>query len=423
MTQPGTLANLMLTMGANARKAARQLRSEPAAKRDAALLAMAKAIRARTNDILAENASDLAALKDAHATPAFADRLTLNTARIEAMAKGLEDVAARPDPLHRTLDTTTRPNGLEIARVSVPIGVIGIVYESRPNVTADAGALCLKSGNAVILRGGSEALASSKAIFKAMQEGLAAAGLTLDAIQLVEVTDRAAVGHLLGGLNGAVDLIIPRGGKGLTKRVQDEARVPVLAHLEGVNHVYIAADADPQMACQIVLNAKMRRVSVCGAAETVLLDARTPDSLKRDVIQTLLDNGCAVRGDAGVMSLDPRVTAASENDWYTEYLDAVMSARIIDGVHDAIAHIETYGSQHTDAIVTSSPRNAQSFFEGLDSAILMWNASTQFADGAEFGLGAEIGIGTGRMHARGPVGADQLTIYKYIVRGHGHIRP
>jgi glutamate-5-semialdehyde dehydrogenase len=372
---------------------------------------------------MAENARDLAALNDGNATPAFADRLTLTPARIEGMAKGLEDVAARPDPLHRTLDTHVRPNGLEIARVSVPIGVIGIIYESRPNVTADAGALCLKSGNAVILRGGSEAQFSSRAIFDAVQMGLAEAGLAPDAIQLVPVTDRAAVGHMLAGLDGAIDLIIPRGGKSLVKRVQDEARVAVLAHLDGVNHVYVAADADPDMARQIVLNSKMRRVGVCGAAETLLLDARTPESLKRDVIQALLDSGCAVRGDAGIRALDARVTAASDIDWHTEYLDEVISARIVDGVHAAIAHIETYGSRHTDAIVTSSPRNAQSFCDGLDSAIVLWNASTQFADGAEFGLGAEIGIGTGRLHARGPVGADQLTIYKYVVRGHGQIRP
>jgi glutamate-5-semialdehyde dehydrogenase len=423
MTQIDLLGREMLEMGARAKAAARFLRDAPAPRRDAALRAMAQAIRARTNVILSENVRDLNALKGEQAAPAFADRLKLDAGRIEGIAKGLEDVAARPDPLGKTLETIRRPNGLEIARVSTPIGVIGIVYESRPNVTADAGALCLKSGNAVILRGGSEAFASSQAIFAAMQDGLAEAGLAPDVIQLVATTDRAAVGHLLGGLGGAIDLIVPRGGRGLVKRVQDEARVAVLAHLDGVNHVYVAADADAEMACGIVVNSKMRRVSVCGAAETLLIDARAPDALKRGLVQALLEAGCAVRGDAEVMALDPRVTAASETDWYKEYLDAMIAARVVDGVGQAAAHIETYGSRHTDAIVTANGQTAEEFLRAVDSAIVLWNASTQFADGAEFGLGAEIGIATGRLHARGPVGADQLTTYKYAVRGHGQIRP
>lgn len=410
-------------MGQLARDAAAWLAESSSAARDAALHAMATHIRARESAILAANDQDLSVLTGAHATAAFADRLRLTSSRIEAMARGLEDVALRPDPLGRVLEEFTPPNALRISRVSVPIGVIAIIYESRPNVTADAGALCLKSANAVILRGGSEALRTSKAIHAAMLNGLRQAGFPEDAIQLVTTPDRAIVGHMLSGLDGAVDLIIPRGGRSLVKRVQDEARVPVLAHLEGVNHVYVAKDADAHMARNIVLNAKMRRVSVCGAAETVLFDREAPDSLKRNVVSALLDAGCEVRGDRAITALDPRVKMASENDWYTEYLDAIISAREVDGVVGAIAHISKYGSRHTDAIVTPDAQTAQIFLRRVDSAIVLWNASTQFADGAEFGLGAEIGIATGRLHARGPVGADQLTTYKYVVRGDGQIRP
>jgi glutamate-5-semialdehyde dehydrogenase len=417
------LALTMASMGQRARAAAKRLASSSAAQRDGALRAMAAKLRAAVPEILAGNAQDLAALSGAHATPAFKDRLALNPERIEGIAKGLEDVAARPDPLHKTLDETTQPNGLKIARVSVPIGVIGIIYESRPNVTADAGALCVKSGNAAILRGGSEALNSSRAIHAALETGLAAAGLPHDAIQLVQSPDRAAVGHLLAGLDGAIDLIVPRGGKGLVKRVQDEARVAVLAHLDGNNHVYVDKEADPGMARAVVLNSKMRRVGVCGAAETVLVDQAAPHALKRDLILSLLDAGCAVRGDDAMQALDARVAPAVADDWTTEYLDAIIAAREVDGVVGAIEHIETYGSHHTDAIVTGDAAAAAKFLHEIDSAILLWNASTQFADGAEFGLGAEIGIGTGRLHARGPVGAEQLTIYKYVVRGDGHIRP
>jgi glutamate-5-semialdehyde dehydrogenase len=415
------LAAAMNAMGRNARAAARVLATSSSDQRNNALREMARHIRASAPAILAANAQDLAAASNV--TPAFADRLTLNESRIAAMAQGLEDVAARADPLHRTLDETVRPNGLKIARVSVPIGVIGIIYESRPNVTADAGALCLKSGNAVILRGGSEALASSKAIHMAMVRGLSKSGLPEDCIQLVQSPDRSAVGHMLSGLDGVIDLIVPRGGKGLTKRVQDEARVPVLAHLDGNNHVYVDKSADLEMARAIAVNAKMRRTSVCGAAETVLLDRDAAPDLKRAVIRALLEAGCAVRGDAAVQAMDPRVTAARDDDWSTEYLDALIAAREVDGVKGALAHIENYGSHHTDAIVAEDAATASQFLNGVDSAIVLWNASTQFADGAEFGLGAEIGIATGRLHARGPVGADQLTSYKYLVRGDGQIRP
>lgn len=423
MTSSADLSATMNAMGQKARAAARVLAASPNALRNTGLRAMAQEIRRNSEAILSANVNDLAALSGAHASAAFADRLTLNPARIEGVAKGLEDVADRPDPLHRTLEETVRPNGLRIARVSTPIGVIAIIFESRPNVTADAGALCLKSGNAAILRGGSEALRTSRAIYDAMRKGMSSVGLPVSAIQLVETPDRDAVGHLLAGLNGAVDLIVPRGGKGLTSRVQDEARVPVLAHLDGVNHVYVDQAADQAKAVAIVLNSKMRRVSVCGAAETVLLDKAAPDTLKRHVIISLLDAGCAVRGDSSVVRMDPRVTSASDSDWSTEYLDAIISACEVDGVDGAIAHIEAHGSRHTDAIVTEDLAIAERFVHMTDSAIVLWNASTQFADGAEFGLGAEIGIATGRLHARGPVGADQLTTYKYVVRGDGQIRP
>ncbi|MFO0512866.1 MAG: glutamate-5-semialdehyde dehydrogenase, partial [Gammaproteobacteria bacterium] len=354
---------------------------------------------------------------------AMLDRLQLDDARIEAMARGLEDIAALDDPVGRVLAEWTRPNGLRIARVAVPLGVVGIIYESRPNVTADAGALCLKSGNAVILRGGSESAHSSAAIHACLQEGLRAAGLPEASIQLVPVTDRAAVGVMLAGMADQLDVVVPRGGKGLVKRVQDEARVPVIGHLDGNCHVYVDAAADLRMATTIVLNAKLRRTGVCGAAETLLVDRACAATHLAPLVQALLDAGCEVRGDAAAQRVDPRVAAATEDDWFTEYLDAVIAVRMVDGVQGAIDHIAKYGSAHTESIVTEDAAAAQRFLEGVDSAIVLHNASTQFADGGEFGMGAEIGISTDRFHARGPVGVEQLTSYKYVVRGAGQVRP
>jgi glutamate-5-semialdehyde dehydrogenase len=351
------------------------------------------------------------------------DRLALDEKRIEAMAKGVEDVAALPDPVGRELIRWTRPNGLDISRVATPIGVIGIIYESRPNVTADAGALALKSGNVSILRGGSESAHSSAAIHAALLEGLRAAGLPEAAIQRVPTTDRAAVGLMLEGLNNTIDLIIPRGGKGLTGRVMSEARVPVLAHLEGLCHVYVHEKADVAKARAIALNAKMRRTSICGAAETLLIDKSVLKSHGLPILEDLAKAGCEIRADESVRAIFPAAKAATEEDWRTEYLDAIIAVKSVDGVEDAIRHIETYGSQHTDSMVTEDKQVAEHFLAALDSAIVLWNASTQFADGAEFGMGAEIGIGTGKMHARGPVGVEQLTTFKYIVRGSGQTRP
>jgi len=349
--------------------------------------------------------------------------LALNPARIEAMAKGVEEVAAQADPNGRELARWSRPNGLDIARVATPIGVIGIIYESRPNVTADAGAIALKAGNVAILRGGSDSLHSSSAIHAAMAEGLKEAGLPEAAIQYIRNTDRAAVGLMLEGLNGAVDLIIPRGGKGLTGRVMREARVPVLAHLEGLCHVYVHDRADLAMARKIVLNAKMRRTSVCGSAETLLLDAKIISSHGLPILQDLAAAGCEIRGDQAVRAIFPTAKIATEEDWKTEYLDAIIAVKVVDGLEAAIDHIERFGSHHTDAIVTDDAMAAERFLSALDSAIVLWNASTQFADGGEFGMGAEIGIGTGKLHARGPVGVEQLTTFKYVVRGNGQVRP
>jgi len=408
-------------MGKNARAASRTLRQTNRATKDKAVLAAAKAIRANAASILAANAEDLKAARDL--TPALRDRLLLDSKRIEAMAKGLEDIAALPDPVGRELARWTRPNGLDIQRLSSPIGVIGIIYESRPNVTADAGALCLKSGNAVILRGGSEAARSSAAIHAALEKGLAEAGLPKAAIQLVSTTDRAAVGAMLQGLDGAIDLIIPRGGKSLIARVQAEARVPVLAHLEGLCHVYVHAKADPAKARAIAVNAKMRRTGVCGAAETILIDRAILPTLGVHILEDLAKAGCEIRGDDAVRVVFPPARAATEEDWRTEYLDAIIAVRTVDNLDEAIRHIETYGSQHTDAIVTEDKEIAEHFLAGLDSAIVLWNASTQFADGGEFGMGAEIGIGTGKLHARGPVGLEQLTTFRYVVRGTGQTRP
>ncbi|MDE2133498.1 MAG: glutamate-5-semialdehyde dehydrogenase [Alphaproteobacteria bacterium] len=413
----------MCVLGIAARDAARTLREIPAETKDAALLAAAAAIRAHAADILAANAADMAKAKDGGLSRALLDRLALDGKRVEAMAKGVEDVAALPDPVGRELARWMRPNGLEILRVATPIGVIGIIYESRPNVTADAAALCLKSGNAVILRGGSESVRSSAAILEAMREGLAAANLPADAVQLVPTTDRAAVGMMLRGLDGAIDLIIPRGGKGLVGRVQEEARVPVLAHLEGICHVYIHEKANLDMARAIALNAKMRRTGICGAAETLLIDRAVLKSHGLPILEDLHGAGCEIRGDRDVRAVFRGAKAASEEDWRTEYLDAIISARVVNGLEEAIRHIETYGSHHTESIVTEDQAAARRFLWALDSAIVMWNASTQFADGGEFGMGTEIGIGTGKLHARGPVGVEQLTTFKYIVCGNGQTRP
>ncbi|HTW34235.1 MAG TPA: glutamate-5-semialdehyde dehydrogenase, partial [Rhizomicrobium sp.] len=404
-----------------ARAASKVLRQTDRATKDKALLAAAKAIRGSASNILNANAEDLKAAHDL--TPALRDRLLLDADRIEGMAKGLEAIAALPDPVGRELARWQRPNGLDITRVSTPIGVIGIIYESRPNVTADAGALCLKSGNTVILRGGSESLRSSMAIHAALEEGLEDAGLPKAAIQLIRTPDRAVAGEMLKGLDGAIDLIIPRGGKSLVARVQEEARVPVLAHLEGICHVYIHAKADLAKARAIAVNAKMRRTGVCGAAETILIDRAILKSHGVPILDDLAKAGCEIRGDDAVRAIFPSARAATEEDWRTEYLDAIVSVRAVDGVDDAIRHIETYGSQHTDAIVTEDAQAAEHFLATLDSAIVLWNASTQFADGGEFGMGAEIGIGTGKLHARGPVGVEQLTTFRYVVRGMGQIRP
>ncbi len=417
------LAAEMCVLGIAARDAERALREMPAETKDTALRAAAAAIRAHAADILAANAADMAKAKDGGLNRALLDRLALDGKRVEAMAEGVEDVAALPDPVGRELARWTRPNGLEIVRVATPIGVIGIIYESRPNVTADAAALCLKSGNAVILRGGSESVRSSGAILEAMREGLAAAKLPADAVQLVPTTDRAAVGMMLRGLDGAIDLIIPRGGKGLVGRVQEEARVPVLAHLEGVCHVYIHEKANLDMARAIALNAKMRRTGICGAAETLLIDRAVLKSHGLPILEDLRGAGCEIRGDKDVRAVFRGAKPANEEDWRTEYLDAIISARAVNGLEEAIRHIETYGSHHTEAIVTEDQAAARRFLWALDSAIVMWNASTQFADGGEFGMGAEIGIGTGKLHARGPVGVEQLTTFKYIVCGNGQTRP
>ena len=420
-TQESSLEATMNAMGEAARAAARALREMPAETKARALRAAARAIRDGAKDILAANAQDMRAAKDL--TPALRDRLLLNDARVEAMAKGVDDVAALPDPVGRELARWRQPNGLDIARVTTPIGVIGIVYESRPNVTADAGALCVKAGNAVILRGGSESAHSSRAIHAALIAGLTREGLPMAAIQIVPTTDRAAVGLMLRGLNGALDLIVPRGGKGLVGRVREEARVAVLAHLEGICHVYIHEAADLAKARAIAVNSKMRRTGVCGAAETLLIDRRALATHLKPVLDDLAATGCEIRADREIRALWPRAKPASGEDWGREYLDAIISVKTVDGVADAVRHIEAHGSQHTETIVTEDAEAAERFLASLDSAIVFWNASTQFADGAEFGMGAEIGIATGKLHARGPVGVEQLTSFKYVVRGDGQVRP
>jgi glutamate-5-semialdehyde dehydrogenase len=413
----------MKALGQRARKAAAVLALAPSRQKDAALVAMASAIRRNSADILAANGKDVVAAQAKALKPSLVDRLTLTPERVEAIARGLDEIAALPDPVGRVLSRWTRPNGMEISRVSVPIGVIGIIYESRPNVTADAGGLCLKSGNAAILRGGSDAHETSQAIVSCLSEGLSEAGLDPAAIQMVPTADRAAVGEMLAGLGGTIDLIVPRGGKSLVARVQADARVPVFSHLEGINHVYVDRDADPDMAEKIVLNAKMRRTGICGAAETILVDKAVAAELLPKFIRVLTDAGCEVRGDAATQAAAASVKPASEEDWSTEYLDAIVSMRVVDGVGEAIDHIARYGSQHTEAIITGNQETAEKFLGTVDAAIVLHNASTQFADGGEFGFGAEIGIATGKLHARGPVGVEQLTTFKYQVRGTGQTRP
>jgi glutamate-5-semialdehyde dehydrogenase len=418
-----TSGDMLIALGKDARKAAHIMSLASADQKNKALHEMAKAMRADARLIEAENAADLAAAKSKDPKSSFIDRLTLNPERVEAMAKGLDDIAALPDPVGRIGESWTRPNGLKIARVSVPIGVIGIIYESRPNVTADAGALAMKAGNAAILRGGSDSFRSSAAIVAALQRGLEAAGLPKQAIQMVPTADRAAVGAMLEGLGGTIDLIVPRGGKSLVGRVQAEARVPVFSHLEGICHVYVDKAADLAMARDIAVNAKMRRTGVCGAAETILVDKAAASTHLKPLIDALIGAGCEIRGDEPTRKADPRVKPATEEDWGTEYLDAIVSMKVVGGLDEAMAHIARYGSQHTDAIVTDDAKAAERFLREVDSAIVLHNASTQFADGGEFGFGAEIGIATGRLHARGPVGLDQLTTFKYRVSGSGQTRP
>lgn len=418
----GEVGALLDGMGRAAVAASSALAAASSDIKNQALEAAAAAIRRRRAEILEANAADLAAARAKALGPALLDRLALDEARVEAMARGVLEIAQLPDPVGTVIAEWTRPNGLRIARVRVPLGVIGIVYESRPNVTADAGALCLKSGNAVILRGGSESAASSRLIHACLVEGLEAAGLPATAIQLVPTADRAAVGYMLEHMTEWLDVLVPRGGKSLVARVQKDARVPVIGHLEGNCHVYVDRDAETSMAREIVLNAKLRRTGICGAAETVLIDRAGAERHLRPVIVALLDAGCEVRGDQEVQAIDPRVVAATEEDWYTEYLEAIIAARVVEGVEGAIEHIARYGSAHTESIVTANASTAERFLERVDSAIVLHNASTQFADGGEFGMGAEIGISTDRIHARGPVGAEQLTSYKYVVRGSGQLR-
>ncbi len=419
---PDVIASLMEPIGRAAVAAAQTLANASKDSRNDALLAAASAIRAHSVAILAANAIDLRQASERGLSGALLDRLQLNDQRIAAMAKGIEDIVALPDPIGTVIAEWTRPNAMRIQRVRVPLGVIGIIYESRPNVTADAGALCLKSGNAVILRGGSESAHSSRAIHECLVEGLRHAGLPEAAIQIVPTSDRAAVGYMLGSMTDYIDVIVPRGGKSLVARVQQEARVPVIGHLEGVCHVYVDRDADLNMAREIVMNAKLRRTGICGAAETLLVDRACATTHLAPIVKALLDANCQVRGDEATRGVDERVTPATEADWYAEYLDAIIAAKVVDGVEGAMAHIARYGSAHTDSIVTGNAATAERFLSGVDSAIVLHNVSTQFADGGEFGMGAEIGISTDKFHARGPVGVEQLTSYKYVVRGAGQVR-
>ena len=419
----GEVGRVMQELGRAALAAQPVLAAATTRQKNEALQQAARALRAEAAQILAANEQDLVAARERGLSGAMLDRLALDAKRLEGIAIGLDDIAALPDPVGTVIAEWTRPNGLVIQRVRVPLGVVGIIYESRPNVTADAGALCLKSGNPVILRGGSESRHSSRAIHACLIAGLRAAGLPDSCIQLVPTTDRAAVGYMLSGMMDYIDVVVPRGGKSLVKRVQDEARVPVIGHLEGNCHVYVDRDADLNMAREIVLNAKLRRTGVCGSAETLLVDRAVVGTHLTPLVAALLDAGCEVRGDEVVQRADARVRAATEDDWYTEFLDSIIAVRVVDGVDAAIAHIAKYGSAHTESIVTGNDVTAQRFLERVDSAIVLHNASTQFADGGEFGMGAEIGISTDRFHARGPVGLEQLTSYKYVVRGQGQTRP
>lgn len=417
------LPEMMDALGRRARAAARELARASSEQKTAALRAAAAAIRAGSAAIIAANARDMAAARERGLSGAMLDRLLLDEGRVEGVARSIDEIIALPDPVGQVMAEWPRPNGMVIRRVRVPLGVIGIIYESRPNVTADAGALCLKSGNAVILRGGSESFHSSSAIHRCLQQGLREAGLPEDAIQMVPTTDREAVGYLLGSMQGFVDVVVPRGGRSLIERVMKDARVPVIGHLEGICHTYVHHSADVEMARQVVLNAKMRRTGICGATETLLIDRDCLDTHYAPIADALAAAGCELRGDAAIQARDPRVKPATEQDWRSEYLDAVISIRAVDGIEGAIGHISEYGSGHTEAIIAEDPAAVERFFRELDSAILLHNASTQFADGGEFGMGAEIGIATGRIHARGPVGAEQLTSFKYLVLGSGQTRP
>ncbi len=417
------IAGLMAEIGAKARVAARQIATTSTTMKDNALAGMAMVIEHEAETIIEANRKDLEAAGNANISAAFIDRLTLTEERIQAMAEGIRAIADLDDPVGDVIAAWERPNGLKIERVRTPLGVLGVIYESRPNVTADAAALCLKSGNAVILRGGSDSFHSSRAIHRCLINGLESTGLPAAAIQLVPVTDRQAVGEMLKGLNGAIDVIVPRGGRGLVERVQKEARVPVFAHLEGVCHVYIDQSADLQMAIEIAVNSKMRRTGICGAAETILIDRQAIGTHMNRVLQALANAGCEIRGDEDVKRGFPPANPATETDWSTEYLDAIVSVAVVDGVDGAIEHIKRYSSGHTEAVIARDRKVADRFFREIDSAILLHNASTQFADGGEFGMGAEIGIATGKMHARGPVGVEQLTSFKYCVRGTGQTRP
>ncbi|MAM67988.1 MAG: glutamate-5-semialdehyde dehydrogenase [Rhodospirillaceae bacterium] len=418
----GDIAREMAELGRHARDAVHTLGQATTDQKNAALHAAAESLRRNTEALLSANARDMAAAEASQIAASLLDRLKLDEGRIEAMAVGLEQIADLPDPVGEVLSSWSRPNGLQISRVRVPLGVIGIIYESRPNVTADAGGLCLKSGNAAILRGGSESFHSSGAILECLQAGLATAGLLGGAIQLVPTTDRAAVGEMLT-MTDFIDIIVPRGGKSLIERVQTESKIPVIAHLEGLCHTYIDGDSDTAMATDIVVNAKMRRPGICGATETLLVDSAAALKTLPKIIEALANAGCELRGDEATQAIDERVGKATEQDWWTEYLEPVLSIRQVDGLDGAIEHINTYSSHHTDSIVTNDAEKAERFLNVVDSAIVMHNASTQFADGGEFGMGAEIGISTGRLHARGPVGVEQLTTFKYVVRGEGQVRP
>ena len=418
----GEIARLMRDMGRRARAAARPLATAPSVTKRKALKAMGDALLANEQAILAANAIDMEKAAEAKLAASFVDRLKLTPERIRAMADGVREIAALPDPVGQVIAAWERPNGLKIERVRTPLGVIGVIFESRPNVTADAGALCLAAGNAVILRGGSDSLNSSAAIHACLVKGLEAAGLPADAIQLVPVADRAAVGEMLKGLDGNLDVIVPRGGRSLVERVQTEARVPVFAHLEGIVHVYVDKSASLEMAKRLVVNAKMRRTGICGAAETLLIDRAAAATHLVPILTALREAGCEIHADEEVMKAWSDAVPATDEDWVTEYLDAVIAVKLVDGVGEAIDHIETYSSHHTEAIIAEDEEAVARFFSEIDSAILLHNASTQFADGGEFGMGAEIGIATGKMHARGPVGVEQLTSFKYRVRGSGQVR-